>query len=199
MLNLNNSILFIAERISLARNERFSHKSKVNNLNAFENFSKKNLLKIIEVYAKNWLAHDGCWFLAAEEKYGLETAMELDGKAWHRFAVSEARRIMKAFEIPENGGLKVLEQAFKYRLYAAINRQVIEWPLENKMVFKMVECRVQKTRRQKNLPDYPCKSVGIIEFSQFAATIDPQIRTRCIACPPDQARDFFCAWEFTLE
>jgi hypothetical protein len=82
------------------------------------------LLKLIDLYAKNWLAHDGCWFLAAEEKYGMEQAVELDAKAWERFAVAEARRIMKAFEIPPNSGLEALEKAFQYRLFARINRQI---------------------------------------------------------------------------
>lgn len=163
-----------------------------------QDLSKRDLLKLIEVYAKNWLAHDGCWFLAAEEKYGMDTAMELDTASWKRFAVSEARRIMKAFDIPPNGGLKALEKAFQYRLYSAINKQEIEWIDKNRMIFRMLECRVQKTRREKNLPDFPCKSVGIVEFTRFARTVDPRIKTRCIACPPDKAEGFFCAWEFTI-
>jgi len=100
------------------------------------------LLKLIEVYAKNWLAHDGCWFLAAEEKYGMDAAMELDAISWERFAVSEARRIMKAFDIPTNVELKALEKAFQYRLYVAINKQKIEWPDDSTMIFKMTECRL---------------------------------------------------------
>ena len=167
-------------------------------MDQIQNLSHQELLKLIEVYAKNWLAHDGCWFLAAEEKYGMDTAMELDAKSWERFAVSEARRIMKEFDIPSNGGLKALAKAFQYRLYAAINKQEIEWLDNNTMVFKMIECRVQKARRQKNLPDFPCKPVGIVEFGQFAKTIDPRIKTKCIACPPDEVTDFFCAWEFSL-
>lgn len=163
-----------------------------------QDLSKHDLLKLIEVYAKNWLAHDGCWFLAAEEKYGMDTAMELDTASWKRFAVSEARRIMKAFDIPSNGGLKALEKAFQYRLYSAINKQEIEWIDKNRMIFRMLECRVQKTRREKNLPDFPCKSVGIVEFTQFAKTVDPRIKTKCIACPPDKADGFLCAWEFTM-
>lgn len=164
-----------------------------------ENLSRDDLLKLIDVYAKNWLAHDGCWFLAAEEQYGMDTAMELDTKSWERFAVSEARRIMKAFDIPADGGLEALEKAFSYRLYAAINKQEIEWVNDKTMIFRMIECRVQKTRRQKGLPDFPCKSVGIVEFTQFAKTVDARIRTRCIACPPDKAEGFYCGWEFTLD
>ncbi len=168
-------------------------------MNQIQNLSHQELLKLIEVYAKNWLAHDGCWFLAAEEKYGMDMAIELDKKSWERFAVAEAKRIMKVFNIESKGGLKALETAFKYRLYSAINSQKVEWINEKTMTFKMVECRVQKTRRQKNLPDFPCKSVGIIEFEQFAKTVDSRIKTSCIACPPDPVGEFYCCWKFTLD
>jgi hypothetical protein len=106
---------------------------------------------------------------------------------------------MKEFSIPNNGGLESLEKAFQYRLYAAINRQAIEWVSKDKMIFKMIECRVQKTRNEKNLPNFPCKSVGIIEFSNFAKTIDSRIQTRCINCPPDPVKDAFCSWEFSIK
>lgn len=164
-----------------------------------DKFSREELLRLIHVYSKNWLAHDGCWFLAVEEKYDMDTALELDAKSWERFAAAEARRIMKEFNIPSNGGLKTLEKALPFRLYAAINRQEIEWVDDKTMIFRMLECRVQKTRRQKKLPDFPCKSVGIVEFSQFAKTVDPRINTKCVACPPDPVTDFYCGWEFTID
>ena len=163
-----------------------------------QNLSREALLKLVQVYAQNWLAHDGCWFLAAEERFGMDIAMDLDAKSWERFAVAEARRIMKAFDIAPNGGLKALEKALQYRLYAAINRQEIEWVDDHTMIFRMLECRVQKIRRRKQLPDFPCKPVGTVEFSQFARTVDPRIETRCIACPPDPVRDHYCGWEFRL-
>jgi hypothetical protein len=171
-------------------------------MNAIEQIAglpKEQLLKLIEVYAKNWLAHDGCWFLAAEEKYDLETAIELDKRSWERFAAVEAKRIMKTFGIPENGGLKALEQAFKYRLYAPMNVQKVEWPDEETFIFRMATCRVQSARRRRGLPDFPCKPVGIVEFSTFAKTVDERIQTRCLGCPPDKVEGFFCGWEFKLE
>jgi hypothetical protein len=164
-----------------------------------ENLSREELLRLARVYAKSWLAHDGCWFLAAEEKYGMETAIDLDAKSWERFAATEAKRIMKEFEIPPNGGLKALEKAFKFRLYAAINPQEIEWVDEKAMILRMVKCRVQAARHQKNLPDFPCKPVGTVEFTEFAKAIDSRIKTRCIACPPGPVEDFYCGWEFTID
>ena len=165
---------------------------------AFDELSREELLKIIRLYATNWLAHDGCWFLAAEETLGLESAIDLDTQAWNRFAVAEAKRIMKEFNIPPHSGLRGLDRALGFRLYAAINKQSVEWIDEHTMVFRMVECRVQKTRMEKNLPAFPCKSVGLVEFSQFARTIDERITTKCISCPPDQAGDSFCQWQFSI-
>jgi len=44
----------------------------------FHAMGREELLRALEMFAKNWLAHDGCWFLAAEERIGMEAAIELD-------------------------------------------------------------------------------------------------------------------------
>ena len=166
----------------------------------FEDLSKDELLKVIDSYAKAWQAMDGAYFLALEKKYGMDVAIEMDKEAWKTFSPIEARRIMKEFGITPKGGLKSLEQALRYRVYARLNKQSAEWKDENTLVFTMNECRVQLARNRKGLPDFPCKPVGEIEYSYFAETIDPRIQTRCIFCPPDEhPKDAYCRWEFTLE
>lgn len=162
-----------------------------------ERMPREDLAKLVETFAKNWLAHDGSWFLAAEEKLGMDAAIELDRESWRRFSAVEARRIMEVFDIPASGGLQALERALSYRLYAAVNRQSVSWTPEG-MEFRMIECRVQIARRRKGLPDFPCKSVGIVEYAEFARAIDPRIRTECLACPPDKTGDACCVWRFTL-
>jgi hypothetical protein len=167
--------------------------------NAFHTMSREELLRAPEMFAKNWLAHDGCWFLGAEERFNMETAIDLDARSWRRFAAAEARRIMATFDIPANGGLEALEKALGLRFYAVINAQRTEWSSDRRHLrFFMDVCRMQETRRQKNLPEFPCKSVGIIEFETFAASVDPRIRTECLHCPPDAIAGQYCGWEFTL-
>jgi hypothetical protein len=161
---------------------------------------RDELMSLLENAAKNWLAHDGLWFQAVEEKFDLETAMELDGRAWERFTVLEARRIMQFLGLEPGGGIPALIQALQFRLYALLNVQEAVDISDTRCVFHMRDCRVQAARRRKGLPDFPCKPVGIIEYSGFARTIDPRIRTRCLACPPDpHPEDVWCSWEFTLE
>jgi hypothetical protein len=40
--------------------------------NSFEAMGREDLLRALEMFAKNWLAHDGCSFLAAEERFEIE-------------------------------------------------------------------------------------------------------------------------------
>jgi ubiquinone/menaquinone biosynthesis C-methylase UbiE len=166
---------------------------------AFEALDRPGLFKALDVFAKSWLAHDGCWFLAAEERYGMETAMDLDAASWRRFAVAEARRIMEAFSIPPGGGLDALQQALSYRMYSFVNPSRVERSPERDVLrFFMETCRVQETRRRKGLPDFPCKTVGVVEFETFARTVDARIATTCLSCPPDPGADGHCGWEFRL-
>ena len=37
-----------------------------------KDLSKEELIKLIIIGAKNWLAHDGLWFQAIEKKRGIE-------------------------------------------------------------------------------------------------------------------------------
>jgi hypothetical protein len=166
----------------------------------FEKLPKTELLKILDAYAKAWQAMDSSYFLGLEEKYGLDAAIEMDIEAWKRFSPIEANRIMQEFDIPKNSGLEGLKQAVQYRVYARLNKQSIQDVDKRRFVFRMEECRIQVARKRKGLADFPCKPVGIVEYSEFARTIDPRIRTRCVACPPDaHPEEYWCAWEFTLE
>ncbi len=161
--------------------------------------SKEELIELLEIAAKNWLAHDGLWFLAAEDAFDMETAIELDRRAWEQFTVIEARRIMRFLAIEPGGGIPALKEALRYRLYARINEQELIDVDDHTLIFRMNDCRVQSARKRKGLPDFPCKPVGLVEYGNFASTIDPRLRTACIACPPDpHPEEYWCAWRFTL-
>ena len=70
--------------------ERAPVTSNTDSITAFQSMTREELLGALETFAKNWLAHDGCWFLAVEERLGMEAAIELDARAWARFAAAEA-------------------------------------------------------------------------------------------------------------
>jgi hypothetical protein len=106
---------------------------------------------------------------------------------------------MQHLGIEPGGGIPALKEALQYRLYAFLNVQEIIVVDERTIIFRMNECRVQAARQRDGRSDFPCKPVGLVEYANFARTIDPRFHTRCIACPPDPHPDeYWCAWEFTL-
>ena len=167
--------------------------------NDLADFSRDELLDYIEMLSKNWLAHDGCWFQGIEAELGIETAMKYDRIGWKRFTQIEAKQIKKFLKLEEHPGIPGLIKALKFRLYANINVQEIVDITDTSCIFRMNKCRVQTARTRKSLEDFPCKSVGIVEYSYFASTIDDRIETECICCPPDiHPEEYYCAWKFTL-
>lgn len=155
--------------------------------------------EMLEDAAKLWLAHDGLWFQEIEKAFGLEKAIELDKNAWARFTVIEAKRIMARHNILERGGLTALKTALRYRLYSYVNVQDIVEESPKSFLFRMKDCRVQSARQRQGMQAFPCQEVGIVEYSLFAQTIDPAIKTECVGCPPDPKHpDYWCAWRFSI-
>ncbi|MEM3063472.1 MAG: DUF6125 family protein, partial [Nitrososphaerota archaeon] len=126
-------------------------------------FSKEEIFLWLEDASKLWLAHDGLWFQEVEKKFGLDLAIELDKNAWEKFSPLEAKRIMERLKIEKNGGLEALSRALKARLYTILNEDELILK-ENELIYTMKSCRVQEARKRKNLPLFPCKEVGIIEY-----------------------------------
>ncbi len=169
-------------------------------LKILEGMSREELIAIIVDDAKNWLAHDGLWFQAVEKMYGMDVAIDADREAWRYFTVIEAKRIMERLGMKPGGGIPALVECLKHRLYARLNLQEAIEVSEKRAVFRMLDCRVQSARKRKGLDDFPCKSVGIVEYAEFAKTVDPRIQTHCLECPPDaHPEEYWCAWEFTIE
>jgi len=169
-------------------------------MRSIDTLDEKGLRELLKVYARNWLAHDGCWFQSCEFKWDLAMAKAVNDATWERFAKVEAARILAFLGREPGGGLEALEEALGFRLYASVNRQDVVQRTPTSFVFRMRECRVQAARERKGMQPYPCKSGGTAEYTNFARAIDSRIRTRCVGCPPDpHPAEWFCAWEFCLE
>lgn len=160
--------------------------------------SREQLVELLSLYAKNWLAMDGVWFQSVERKLGMEEAMYHDAEAWKRFTVIEARRIKTFLNLPERPGLEGLAKALSLRFYANLNQDTIEIQ-GNTLTYRVLSCRVQSARSRKGMPFHPCRPVGLIEYSGFAKEIDDRITCECLSCYPEVTDDTCsCAWRFTL-
>ncbi len=167
---------------------------------ALTELGSDKLSRLLEAMALNWLALDGVWFQAVERREGMTTAKAVNDGCWASFSPLEAARIKDMRGLPDSGGLDALAETFLHRLYGVINEQKVFFEPDGALVMQMTRCRVQNARQRKGLPDYPCKSAGVVEYSTFASTVDKRIECECISCPPDpHPADYFCAWRFRLK
>ncbi len=162
--------------------------------------SREKLMELINTLSVNWLANDGVWFQSVEFKHGMYDAKRCNDSCWTRFSPFEAWSIKNFLNMPKRPGLEGLKKALGFRLYANINKQSFSEEKPDSFVFQMNECRVQWARKRKGLEDYPCKSVGLVEYPYFARSVDDRIKTECIGCPPDpHPEEWYCAWRFYIE
>jgi len=164
----------------------------------FKEMPKEKQIQLIDAIAKNWLAQDGVWFQAVEFVHGMNDAKRCNDSTWSRFSPFEAWSIKKLLGMGDHPGLEGLEKALNFRMYGRLNVQSCHWD-GDALIFEMNECRVQTARIRKGLPDYPCKSAGLVEYARFAEGIDSRIKTECVGCPPDpHPANWFCSWKFTI-
>ncbi len=160
---------------------------------------RDRLLALAKAVSVNWLVGDGVWFQAVEAEHEMTPAKLCNDSCWALFSPYEAFRIKQLLGLGPEPGLEGLAAALQMRLYSRINTQSLHWEEDGALRFEMNECRVQAARKRKGLPDYPCKSAGLIEYPFFARAIDLRIETECIGCPPDpHPDDWWCAWRFRL-
>ena len=161
--------------------------------------SKDELKELVRIYARNIYALDGVWFQSVEGKNGMDEAMLHDENAWRKFTRTEARRIKKFLELPEQAGLEGLEKALAIRFSALSNPSVSLFKEGDSLIYRINECRVQTARKNKGMPFHPCASPGFIGHDGFARVIDERIVTEMISCYPNVTDlECACCWKFTL-
>lgn len=112
----------------------------------------------------------------------------------------EARRLINFLQLGSNSGIEGLKKALSFRLYSSLNEDDILVEGDNVLIYRVKTCKVQHARRKKGLPDFLCKSVGIVEYSLFAKAIDERFETECLSCHPDITdTEYNCKWKFTLK
>ena len=124
-------------------------------LRDIQDMTREELLGFLEDAALLWLAHDGLWFQAVERRYGTDVGRQCSGEAIAGYSGIEAKRILKRFGLPANGGIPALMQALKFRIYHLINKQDFVEVSEKRCIFRMRECRVQAMRKKKGASGLP--------------------------------------------
>lgn len=160
--------------------------------------SREKLLALLDAYARHTLATDGFWFMAVEDKFGHDAAMELDARVWEKLAEQECMRVTGALGLKERNVATVL-QALEASPIALTLGPRTELVSESKGLIWFEDCRIQKTRIKMGLQDFICKPMGYIWFEGFARAVNPEIKVSCVFCHPEpHPPDQWCRWVLEL-
>jgi hypothetical protein len=160
---------------------------------------KEQLMDFLFLSFRNLWAVDGLYFLEIEKQWGIKAATEIDQTVWEIMGKIEARKLKEFFHIQGND-VAALMTALRYTCWA-LDLEESEIVLEkNRAVIRNTNCRVQKTRISKGLPEFGCKPVRLGFLKAFAKEFNPEIIVKCTVCPPDKHTEtLWCEWEFTLK
>lgn len=161
--------------------------------------SKETLIKLVKAYSRLFLALDGFWFLAVEEKHGYKDALDIDIKAWEGYFPYEARLLRKTLEIKEEGIPGIIE-TLKHCAFVPCMEHVIDEVSEERGVVSLYKCPSLEAMERAGRTEFVCEPVGTAVFQKYAESIDPRVKVRFLDGPPRKSpEDVSCKWEFTLE
>lgn len=159
---------------------------------------KEKLFELFFMHIKNLWRVDGLYFLGIEERFGTEAATEIDANCWKLMGKLEAKELKTLLEIKETN-VPALIEALKHTSWALYQTAKETEVTEKRGIFRVIDCRTQKTRIEKGLSEFPCKPVRFGFLKSFAEAFNPDVKVTCRICPPDKHTEkCWCEWEFTL-
>jgi len=159
---------------------------------------REKLLDLFFLQVRNIWRVDGLYFLGIEKRFGTQAATEIDRECWNTMATLESRALSKVLGLSADtiDSFMTLLRNSSWALDVA--QKEVETS-SDKGVFRVVECRTQKTRIAKGLGEFPCKPVRQGYLESFAMESNLNIQVRCVTCPPDEhPSGTWCEWEFTM-
>lgn len=158
--------------------------------------SKEKLIELFFMQMRNLWTVDGLYYLGIEEKFGTESATEIDKNVWKVMGKIEAKRIKETLGIVGDD-VRILMEALRltsWSLDLEDKEIIVE---KDRGFFRNINCRVQKTRKNKGLEEFPCKNVRWEYLKNFAKEFNKNVIVECNVCPPDEhAENLWCEWEF---
>ena len=166
-----------------------------------EDFSHATLVKLLTVYSQLYIAMDGFWYLAVQERSGDKEALACDFRAWERGTRYEMKKITEGLNIPGNDVV-----AFMKALQLTPWCQKMEYKIDigdtNNATFTVTYCPTLDAleKEGKGREVQTCTVVEPWAMRQYASFFNRDIEVKSLAPLPRKNRnDICCQWAFELE
>ena len=161
--------------------------------------SKIPVDKLVELCSRSAYTLDGLWFTLLEERFGLDTALEIDTEVWRRLCLIQAKRIQKYFNINEGSSVRDLIKVIELDPVLAIFKPEVAELTDKRAVLRFTDCPPQKARLRDGKGEFPCRAVTMTFLHSYIEVINPDIKVTCLSSPPDaHPPEFWCEWQFEI-
>ena len=152
-----------------------------------------------EVCSRTFFTIDGLWFLAVEDKYGFETAFEMNQVVWRQASPIIGRRMLKNLDMEGKPPIQqLIELIYADPLMYVHKPEVVE-QTDNRAVLHCTECPIQVARIRDGKGVYDGIPGCSLLFESYAEIIDPRIKVVCNSCAPNpDSPEYWCEWVFEI-
>jgi len=164
------------------------------------NLSKLSKEELLGLCSKSINTLDGIWFISVGDKFGFDSAMEIDMEVWRRYSLIHARRLLKTFGIDKANPIKaIVEMVQSDPLKFAWKSEIMDQS-RGKAIIRRIVCPPQEGRLKAGKKLFPGYRICQTMYDSFAETIDSNISVSCLSNPPCAfRRNYWCDWQFEIQ
>ncbi|MFC2019848.1 DUF6125 family protein [Chloroflexota bacterium] len=163
-------------------------------------FSYHTLAGLLKLYSRLYIAMDGFWYLAIQERISNEEALSCDIRAWERASKYEMRKITQAMNI-QGDDLTAVMKAMQLRPWFINMKYRVETCGEDSVVLAVDYCpTLNVLEKEGEGRERDISRVCAKNFQDYASFFNPDIVVEVIKLPPRESRDeICCARRFRLQ
>ena len=166
-----------------------------------EELSKAELVDLIRLYSKLFLAVDAFWYLTVREKVDEDTATACDIRVWEKYTPYEFKRLMALRNI-KGSDLEAFSTALSFSPWFANLEYRLTREGENRLTFTVLECpTLQALKREgSGRENVICRQVDPKLFQIMIQCFNPRGKATPVELPPETyGKSICCRWQFSIE
>jgi len=166
-----------------------------------ERLSKEELLELVRLYSKLFLAVDAFWYLAVREKVDEDTATACDIWVWEKYTPYEFKRLIPLRNV-KGSDLEAFATVLGFSPWFANLEYSLTREGENRLSFTVLECPTLQALKREGAgrENVICREVDPKLFQIMIQCFNPSGKARPIELPPETyGKSICCRWQFSIE